>query len=117
MKLKLINYGVLTAALALVGVASAHAQVDQVEKVNVPFDFYAEGQKLPAGTYNVGVDVENDMTTLTSATTGHTVMFLGTPANNLYSDNPKLVFNHSGDSYRLREVQSDELNVDVPVTK
>lgn len=117
MKLKLINYGVLAAALALVGVSSAHAQVDQVEKVNVPFDFYAEGQKLPAGTYNVGIDVDTDMTTLTSAATGHTVMFLGEPADNLYSDTPKLVFDHSGDTYRLHEVQSEELNVDFPAKK
>lgn len=116
MKLKLINYGLLTAALALIGVSSARAEVDQVEKVNVPFDFYAENQKMPAGTYAIGMDVEDGMTTLTN-NSGRTVMMLGTAADNSYSDQPKLVFDHSGQSYFLREVQSPELDVDLPATK
>jgi hypothetical protein len=116
MKLKLINYGVLAAALALIGGSSAHAEVDQVEKVNVPFDFYAENQNMPAGNYTVGMDVEDDMTTLTNSS-GHTVMMLGRAADNSYSEHPKLVFNHSGRSYVLREVQSTNLDVDLPVTK
>lgn len=116
MKLKLINYGVLTAALALIGVSSAHAEVTQVERVNVPFDFYAENQKMLAGNYTVGLDFDNDVTTLTDSY-GHKVMMLGVAADNTYKDHPKLVFNRSGQSYFLREVQSPDLDLDVRVTK
>ena len=50
MKLKLIPHCVLAIGLAFVGVSAAHAEADLVETANIPFDFYAGNQQMPAGT-------------------------------------------------------------------
>ena len=115
MKLKLTNSCVLAAALLLIGVSSARAEVDQVEKAKVPFDFYAENQKMPAGTYDIGLDPDGDITTLTDSS-GHRVLLMAVPAGDSGGDRPKLVFDHSEGSYFLREVKNNFLNVDIPTT-
>jgi hypothetical protein len=116
MKLKLINYSVLAAALSLIGVCSARAEVDQVEKANIPFDFYANNQKMPAGTYNIGIDLVGDIISLRNSS-GHAVLLMGVPANDGGGEQSDLVFDHAGNSYFLREVKSDELDVSFSTTK
>jgi hypothetical protein len=115
MKLKLINYSVLAAALSLISVSSAHAETDQLGRATIPFDFYAANQKMPAGTYYIRVDLTGDIINLSDAS-GHTVLLTGMPDGGS-EDQAGLVFDHSGDSYFLREVKSDELDVRLPTIK
>ena len=115
MKLKLISYSVLAFALSLVGVSSAHAQADQVERANIPFDFYAGNHKMPAGTYNIALDLQGDVITLTD-NSGDAAFLMGFPAGDDGGYKSELVFDHSGDSYFLREVKSDVLDVEFPTT-
>src|SRR5262249_51178935 len=116
MKLRLIHSCVLAFALSMVGVSLAHAEVDQVETANIPFDFYAGNQQMPAGTYTIGLDLQGDIITLNDGG-GHAAILMGVPAGDDGKYESQLVFDHSGDSYFLREVKSDLLDVDLPTTK
>jgi hypothetical protein len=91
-------------------VSSAQAQTDATEIANVPFGFYAGGQKMPAGKYTIGIDLENERVTLRDASGKHQMFLMGIPEGD-GDDNPELVFVHTGDVYALREVKSDLTDV------
>jgi hypothetical protein len=116
MKLKFIILPALAFFMSIVGISSAHAQIDRREKADIPFDFYAGGQQLPAGTYNIGIDVTNDIVAISDDSGRHTVLLVGSSAEAV-SNNPELVFDHSGDTYSLREIESDLINLDFPKAK
>jgi hypothetical protein len=98
-------------AVASVGVVgSAQAQADATEIANVPFDFYAGGQKMPAGKYTVGIDLEGERITLRDATGRHQMFLMGIPEDDA-NDNPELLFEHSGDVYALSGVNSDLIDL------
>src|SRR6266481_2110794 len=109
MKLKLITLvAVLVfASVGIVGVA--HAQDDETVKANIPFDFYAGKQKMPAGYYRIGIDLGTEMISVTDKSGKHKVFLMGTPAGD--GDGKwLLVFKHSGDVYALEELKSDAFN-------
>jgi hypothetical protein len=58
MKLKLITlFAVLVfASVGIVGLA--HAQDDESVKANIPFDFYAGKQRMLAGSYRIGINLD-----------------------------------------------------------
>lgn len=58
--MKLMNLCVVALFVSMAAISSAHAQIDRVEKADIPFDFYAGNTVLPAGNYNIGLDVQND---------------------------------------------------------
>src|ERR1700722_10491689 len=102
MKLKLITFfAVLVfASVGIVGVA--HAQDDETVKANIPFDFYAGKQKMPAGSYRIGIDLETELISFTDESGKHKIFLIGTSGD---EGNGKslLVFTHSGDVYALEE--------------
>jgi hypothetical protein len=109
MKSKLIMFiAVLVAASAGV-LSSAQAQADETEIANVPFDFYAGGQKMPAGEYTIGIDIQGDRIALRDASGKHGMFLMGTPAGDA-NNKSELVFEHSGDVYALKEVKSDVID-------
>jgi hypothetical protein len=61
MKLKLITFftSLVFASVGIVGLA--HAQDDETVKANIPFDFYAGKQKMLAGSYRIGINLETDV--------------------------------------------------------
>jgi hypothetical protein len=105
MKKLIMFLAVLVVASAGV-VRSAQAQADRTEIANVPFDFYAGGQKMPAGIYTIGIDVESQRITLRDDSGQHYMFLIGTPEGD-GNDKSELVFEHSGDIYALQEVKSD----------
>ncbi len=110
MKVKVMVFLAVMVVASIGGISSAQAQSNAVEKANVPFDFYAGGEMLPAGTYTVGVDLEDDLITL-SDNSGDRKMFLtGIPAGD-GADTSELVFDHSGNTYALKEVKSDVIDL------
>jgi len=106
MNLKLITFfGVLVFALA--GIPNlAHAHDDETVKANIPFDFYAGKQKMPAGSYRVGIDLETNMISFTDESGKHRVFLIGTAADE-GDGRSLLVFEHSENAYALEELKSD----------
>jgi hypothetical protein len=102
--------------IAVTAIPAAFAQSQQVARAEIPFDFYASGQKLPAGTYEVGLDVETKMITLMDRSNDH-MKFLSGYQNDDGSIKPELVFNRIGASYVLKEIETDDLGVAVPEAK
>jgi hypothetical protein len=106
MKLKLITlFAVLVfASVNIVGLA--HAQDDETVKANIPFDFYAGKQKMTAGSYRIGIDLETEMISFTDESSKHKMFLMGTPDG--YGNGKSLLaFTHSGDVYALEELKSD----------
>jgi hypothetical protein len=110
MKLKLIMF-VAALAFASAGVVgSAQAETyDEVETATVPFAFYAGTQEMPAGNYRIALDFETRLITL-SNDSGHTMFLAGIPAGE-GANLSELVFAHSGDTYALKEVKSNEIDM------
>jgi hypothetical protein len=91
------------ASVGIVGVA--HAQDDETIKANLPFDFYAGKQKMPAGSYSIGINLETDVISFTDES-GHRMFLMGTVAEEA-DGRSLLVFTHSENAYALEELKSD----------
>ena len=105
MKLKLITLSAVL-VFASVGIAGlAHAQDDETVKANIPFDFYAGKQRMPAGNYRIGINLETDVISFTGES-GHRMFLMGTVAEK-GDGRSLLVFNHSENAYALEELKSD----------
>jgi hypothetical protein len=77
--------------------------------VNVPFDFVAGNQNLPAGEYSVKVSQTDARIVLIERKDATAAMFIGTNAvvaNTIQSES-KLVFNRYGDRYFLSQVWNE----------
>ena len=105
MKSKLITFfAVLVfASVGIVGVA--HAQDDETVKANIPFDFYAGKQRMLAGSYRIGINLETDVISFTDES-GHRIFLIGTVAEQT-DGRSLLVFTHSENAYALEELKSD----------
>ena len=122
MKLKLITlFAVLVfASVGIVGLA--HAQDDETVKANIPFDFYAGKQKMPAGSYRIGINLGTELISFTDESGKHKMFLMGTPDDD-GDGKALLVFTHSGDVYALEELKSDAYDwvfhtwVPVPATE
>ena len=110
MKLKFVVFLALAMFASIGGIPLAQAQPDETDRANVPFDFHAKGQKMQAGDYIITVDVLAKMIKLSDASGEHTIYLMGIPADG-GSDKPELVFNHSGDTYALKEVKSNVIDL------
>jgi hypothetical protein len=110
MKSKIIMFIAVLAAASAGVLSSAQAQADGTEIANVPFDFYAGGQQMPAGKYTIEMDVESDKILLRDASGKHGTFLMGTPAEDA-NNKSELVFEHSGDVYALKEVKNDVIDL------
>ncbi|HEX4168982.1 MAG TPA: hypothetical protein VHZ55_26255 [Bryobacteraceae bacterium] len=111
MKVKrLKRFGTLSFVLTMAGVGLAHAQSYEVEQAKIPFDFYAGAEKMPAGTYDFSIDLEGDIVKLSNSAGQHQVLLMGAPDDD-QDTHYALVFDHSGDSYFLKELESDEVDM------
>jgi hypothetical protein len=109
MNLKFIAlFSVLVFASAGI-LGAAHAQDDETVKANIPFDFYAGKQKMPAGSYRIGIDLETEMISVSDESGKHKTFLIGTSGDE-GNGNSELVFMHSGDVYALEELKSDAYN-------
>jgi len=112
MKLKFILFSVFAVVLSAGSLSSAFAETDEVERVDVPFDFYAGSTKMPAGTYTVGLDVQSDTLKVSNISGMSGVLLLGSPASGT-GTKTQLVFDRSGDTYLLKELDNNLLNLSV----
>src|ERR1700740_2658210 len=109
MKLKLITF-VAVLVFASVGIVGlAHARDDETGKADIPFDFCAGKQKMPAGSYRIGIDLGTGLISFTDESGKHKMFLMGTPDDD-GDGKSLLVFTHSGDVYALEELKSDASN-------
>jgi hypothetical protein len=109
MKMKFMMLA-LVPLFSLLTLSASAQDIEPVAIANIPFAFYAGHQRMPAGTYTVGLNLENELTSLTDAS-GHQEIFLpGIPADD-GGDETALVFEHTGNIYVLKELKSESLNV------
>jgi hypothetical protein len=92
---------------------SAHAQDADRLVVNVPFDFVAGGETLPAGTYSVSRVSPEANRALVIRSDDNSVFLLpmffdGSPVsvNGVSADRTELGFEHVGDKYFLTKVET-----------
>jgi hypothetical protein len=111
MKSTIIMFLAVLVAVSAGVVGTAHAETDGTEIATVPFDFYAGGQKMPAGHYTIGLDLRSKIITLRDDS-GHNMFLMGTPDGDP-NNKSELVFEHSGDFYALKELKSDVIDIDL----
>jgi hypothetical protein len=101
---------VMASIMALTAMAMTRvAQAQEALVVNVPFDFTAGNQNLPAGEYSVKVSQSDARIVLIERKDATAAMFVGTnavDANKIQSES-KLVFNRYGDRYFLSQVWNE----------
>jgi hypothetical protein len=101
---------VMAGMMALTAMATTRvAQAQEALVVNVPFDFVAGNQNLPAGEYSVKVSQTDARIVLIERKDATAAMFIGTNAvvaNTIQSES-KLVFNRYGDRYFLSQVWNE----------
>jgi hypothetical protein len=101
--------------ISIAGIHAAYAQTEQVAKAEIPFGFYAQGTKMPAGTYMIGLDMENKVITLTDRSNDHMKFVAGYQADD--GNSPQLVFDHVGGSYLLKQIETVDMGIAVPEPK
>jgi hypothetical protein len=91
----------------LLAAASAHAQITQTMRVQVPFPFVAAGQNMPAADYTVEITLDTGLIMLKSR--GRSAMALsirnGHPSKESFES--YLRFKRYGDRWVLEEVNRD----------
>jgi hypothetical protein len=114
MKSKLARFLAAVLFLPILGIAVAHAQSDETIKADVPFDFYAGTQKLPAGTYDLKFDVGSSHVQITDGSR-HGMFLMRTDIAESKTSNPALVFDHLRDSYFLKTLKTSDIDMNFSV--
>jgi len=97
-------------AVALGGAALAQDLAEAVVRANIPFDFYAGNQKLPAGVYTLKVSVDRRIT-LRNQATGLTCSLLSMPADAMADSKALLIFDEIAGAYLLHSLEDNSVNV------
>jgi hypothetical protein len=101
---------VMAGVMALTAMATTRvAQAQEALVVNVPFDFVAGSQNLPAGEYSVKISQTDARIVLIERKDATAAMFIGTNAvvANAPQSESKLVFNRYGNHYFLSQVWNE----------
>ena len=91
--------------IALSALSLAQDSTYQV-KVNIPFDFYAAGQQLPAGNYLFSVNYETHAVTLRNRATGRSFNLIAIPDDGEKDGQAYVEFETSGAGYRLADLKT-----------
>ncbi len=86
--------------------ASARAQDEGNVVVNVPFEFVAGGESLPAGTYSVTRVSSEVGSALVIRSYDNSAFLLPIVFDGVPADHPKLAFEHVGDKYFLSKIET-----------
>jgi len=92
------------ASVSIVGLA--HAQDDEPEKANIPFDVYVGTQKMPAGSYRIRINRETGVISFTDESGKHRMFVVGIVAEE-GDGRSLLVFAHLENAYALEALKSD----------
>jgi hypothetical protein len=93
-------------ALPMLGAGVAVAQPSQRVKVDIPFAFQAGDKQLPAGSYIIGIDLQERLAKVTTSDGIGKVLMLANTVGTGEGFDAKLVFDKVGGNYLLRDVQA-----------
>ncbi len=98
-------------AIAVAGLSVAQDSTYRVT-ANVPFDFYAGHQQLPAGVYQFEVNYETHAVVLRDKATGHSYALLARPADGERGGGEAVVdFDVIGDTHMLADLKTASAGV------
>jgi hypothetical protein len=98
-------------ALALTGAALADDSA-HVVRANIPVDFYVGNKLMPAGEYNLSINVTEHMVTIAQKATGNRTFLLGSSDDSSRDERVVLTFKLvGGDAYALRELQGPDIGL------
>jgi hypothetical protein len=97
-------------AMALTGLSLAQDETYRV-RANIPFDFYAGDQQLPAGIYLIDVSYGTHMATLRNHDTGRTYFLVALPAYGEGSGGAVVDFDAAGDKHVLADLKTASTGV------
>jgi hypothetical protein len=103
-------------AMALTGLSLAQDETYHV-RANIPFDFYAGNQLLPAGVYLVDVSYATHVTELRNHDTGRSYSLIALPANGAGSGNAVMDFAVAGDKHVLTDLKTASTGVNFSKNK
>jgi hypothetical protein len=97
----------LILAPAVMAAAALATNTAQAEKpINVPFNFTAAGESLPAGLYVVAKDNSSNLVTLRSTETAQSFTWIVGPGDPNPTDNQVVLrFDAAGQTHALRSIQ------------
>ena len=102
------------ATLLVLNAGRTHAQT-QALRVHVPFDFSANNQTLPAGTYTVTPASDNRLMWRVEGVSQKSVVFvMGHSMGSVDAGNLGLTFRRYGDHYFLAALKIRSLQIDLP---
>jgi hypothetical protein len=102
--------GLAAVAVALSGAVFAQDLPKATVRANIPFDFYAGDQKLPAGVYTLTVTVDRRIT-LRNQETGSTYFMLSKPGDGVVYSKSCLTFDTVGGVYLLHSLEDNSVSV------
>jgi hypothetical protein len=89
------------------------AQADSYRlNVNIPFDFYAGNQQLPAGNYRFEVSYQNHAVTLQNRETGRSYTMLAIPSDGENTGTAYVEFYVLGAEHQLADLKTADAGVD-----
>ena len=103
-------------ATALSALALAQDMTYRV-KANIPFDFNADGQQLPAGNYSFEVSYGSHVATLRNLDTGRGYDFLAIPDDGDGARGAMVEFDVYGSNHVLANLKTSDAGVDFPEQK
>ncbi|HEY4900875.1 MAG TPA: hypothetical protein VIH91_08675 [Terriglobales bacterium] len=117
MKKTVRNFVVLAVfAMALTGLSLAQDDTYRVN-ANVPFDFYAGDQQLPAGIYQFTVNYEDHSVMLRNKSTGRSYALLGRPGDGASAGEAVVEFDLVRDAHILADLKTASAGVGFPEEK
>jgi hypothetical protein len=121
MKRNAITIGLVMLFIAIAGAVSAQAQTPQRYRAEIPFDFSANGKHMTAGNYSVGLmaSASGSGPLTIQSRDGKVTRILAISPHDSSSgtDNAKLVFLKTGNSYALAEVRTPDYGAKMKKTK
>ena len=114
MKSKFALFFAAVVFVSALGIEVAHAQFDQTVKADVPFDFYAGKQKMPAGNYFLKFDLGSNNVEIVDAD-GHGMFLLRSDIEDTRARSASLVFDQLGDSYFLKTLEASGMDINFAV--
>jgi hypothetical protein len=103
-------------AMALTGLCLAQDDTYRM-RANIPFDFYAGDQQLPAGVYLLNVSYDTHAVTLRNQATGRTYSLLAVPADGEKSREAVVEFDVVGNNHVLADLKTANTGVNFSESK
>jgi hypothetical protein len=111
------NFVVLVVfAMALTGLSPAQDDTYRVS-ANIPFDFYAGDEQLPAGTYLFNVNYGDHSVTLRNHDTGRSYVVLARPGDGEGFAEAVVDFDVIGDTHMLADLKTASTGVNFSESK